>query len=74
MKYIIKCDIEKEIEANDDYEAMELFYSELAEANDCLENHTKIEYCKEEVLDDIEKQILDKEGEEALQRYQGNIK
>jgi len=45
-KYIIKCDVVKEIEAVDEDEAMEFFYDELAEENDCLENHTTIEEVK----------------------------
>jgi len=44
--YIIKCDVEKEIEAQDEDEAMQFFYDELAEENDCLENHTTIEELK----------------------------
>jgi hypothetical protein len=45
--FTIKCDVEKEIEAKDEDEAMALFYDELAQENDCLENHTTIETIKE---------------------------
>lgn len=45
-KYLIQCDVEKEIEAKDEDEAMALFYDELAEENDCLENHTTIKELK----------------------------
>ena len=42
-KYIITCPIQKEIEAKDENEAMSFFYDELAEQNDCLDNHLNIE-------------------------------
>jgi len=41
--YIVKCEIEKEFEAEDEFEATELFYEELANDNDWLENHIKVE-------------------------------
>ena len=44
--YTIGCDIQKEIQAQDEDEVMEMFYDELAEENDCLENHTTIEELK----------------------------
>ena len=43
MKYIIKNNIEKEIEAKDKDEAMALFYEELAQENSCLEHYITIE-------------------------------
>ncbi|MDD4156909.1 MAG: hypothetical protein PHY08_10090 [Candidatus Cloacimonetes bacterium] len=71
MKYKITCDINTDIEANDEQEACVLFYEELAEMNDCIDNYIVIEEIDE--LSECEKQILDKEGEEALARYQGRI-
>lgn len=74
MKYKITCDIDTEIEASDEQEASLLFYEELAEMNDCVDNHIVIEEIEEtDELSECEKWILEKEGEEALARYQGRI-
>ena len=47
-KYVIKCDVEKEIEAKNEEEAMKLFYEELGNENDRLENHITVEGVKKQ--------------------------
>jgi len=54
--YIIKCDIEKEIEAENEEEAIRLFYDELALENDFLDNHIKI-MKKNEIKKRIKKRL-----------------
>ena len=61
MEYKIKCDIEKHITANNEYEAMNSFYDELTSENDCLENHTTIE--------EIEKDSMTKQ--ELISKFNG---
>jgi len=66
MKYKITCDIEKEIEAKDEDEAIKLFYDELGQENDTLENHTAIETLTEKEPKTIDGIKIEKTNEQVL--------
>ena len=66
MKNYIDDGVRDEIVAKDEKQ-LAYFKGELHALKEVLR------YGIDKELTDIEKQILDKEGEEALQRYQGNI-
>ena len=74
LNYLVKCDVEKEIEAIDEDEAMQLFYEELGNDNEALNNYVTVEEIKEKQKDEpqeffpittVAREDLEQEGFDA---------